>query len=192
MSPLGLLPLGSPPEAVLGELEAGLRLAFGVSTRRGEGFADPPEAYDRARGQWSALALLRALLRRPASEGEPLLGVTERDLFVPVLSFVFGQAQLGGRVAVISLARLRPEFHGLRPDERLLARRALTEAVHEVGHTLGLLHCPDRRCPMALSPGLDDLDFKTTAPCASCAALLRGRRAAAERPPAAPPPGGRA
>ncbi len=191
MSPLGLLPMGSPPEAVLGELESGLGRAFGLRTCRVQGCADPPEAFDPARNQWSAVALLRALLHRPPSEGEPLLGVTERDLFVPVLTFVFGQAQLGGRVAVISLARLRPEFHGLRPDGRLLAQRAVKEGVHEVGHTLGLVHCPERRCPMALSLGLDDLDFKTAAPCASCAALLNGRRAGPDGPLTPLPTGAR-
>jgi archaemetzincin len=56
----------------------------------------------------------------------------------------------------------------------IVARRAIKEAVHEVGHTLGLVHCLDRRCPMALSLGLDDLDLKSAAPCSSCAALLRG------------------
>jgi archaemetzincin len=81
-------------------------------------------------------------------------------------------------VAVVSLARLRPEFHGLRPDPEQLSRRAVTEAVHEVGHTLGLVHCTNRRCPMALSLGLEDLDFKTATPCATCAALLRESGAA--------------
>ena len=127
--------------------------------------------------------MLRALLERPATDGGRLLGVTERDLFVPVLSFVYGQAQLRGRVAVISLARLRPEFHGLRPDPEVLARRAVKEAVHEIGHTFGLVHCLDRRCPMALSLGLDDLDFKTAAPCANCTALLAEGLAVPERSP---------
>lgn len=181
MSALGLLPLGSPPEAVLDALEAGLGGAFGLRARRLPARADPPEAFDAARNQWSAVALLRSLLERPATDGEPLLGITERDLFVPVLTFVFGQAQLRGRAAVLSLARLRPEFHGLRPDPQLVARRALKEAVHEVGHTFGLVHCLDRRCPMALSLGLDDLDFKTATPCASCAALLRGSLAMPDR-----------
>jgi archaemetzincin len=174
MRTLRLLPLGSPPGDVLDRLGAGLREAFGIPARRVGGLADPPDAFDASRNQWSAVAVLRAILEATTSDGERVLGITERDLFVPVLTFVYGQAQLRGRVAVISLARLRPEFHGLRPDPELVARRAIKEAVHEVGHTLGLVHCLDRRCPMALSIGLDDLDFKSAAPCSSCAALLRG------------------
>lgn len=190
MTAVGLLPLGSPPEEVLDRLEAGLREAFGLRIRRVGGFADPAEAFDAGRGQWSAVAMLRALLERAAAEGGRLLGITERDLFVPVLSFVYGQAQLRGQVAVVSLARLRPEFHGLRPDPELVARRAVKEGVHEIGHTFGLVHCLDRRCPMSLSLGLDDLDFKTAAPCASCTALLAGGLAMSDRSPAPPRTGG--
>ena len=181
MSALGILPLGSPPGEVLDRLEEGLRQAFPVRTRRIDAEVDPPGAFDAVRGQWNAVAILRALLARLTPEGGRLLGITERDLFVPVLSFVYGQAQLRGRVAVISLARLRPEYHGLRPDPDLVAGRAVKEAVHEVGHTFGLVHCLDRRCPMALSLGLDDLDFKTAAPCPSCAALLEGGLAMPDR-----------
>ena len=90
-----------------------------------------------------------------------------------MLSFVYGQAQLQGRVAVVSLARLRPEFHGLPPDPAALERRAAKEAVHEVGHTFGLVHCADRRCPMSLSidrrrPGRQD---RRALP--ACSALAR-------------------
>jgi archaemetzincin len=74
----------------------------------------------------------------------------------------------------VSLARLRPEFHGLPPDDGALERRAATEAVHEVGHTFGLVHCLDRRCPMSLSIDLPDLDGKTAELCPGCSALVRG------------------
>ena len=79
-------------------------------------------------------------------------------------------------MAVVSLARLRPEFHGLPPAPATLARRAATEAVHEVGHTFGLVHCLDRRCPMSLSIDLGDLDGKTATPCPSCEKHLAGSR----------------
>jgi archaemetzincin len=124
---------------------------------------EPAPAFSPQRGQWSSVAFLEALLPRVPLAAARLLGVTERDLFVPVLSFVYGQAQLGGKVAVVSLARLRPEFHGLPGSPEVLARRAAAEAVHEVGHTFGLVHCPDRRCPMSLSIGLEDLDSRRRA-----------------------------
>jgi archaemetzincin len=187
MSPVGLVPLGAPPEPVLERMGEGLREAFGVDIMRMPSAPDPPNAFDPSREQWDATEVLRALLVR-CGPGHRLLGITERDLFLPVLSYVYGQAQLRGRVAVVSLARLRPEFHGLRPDPEQLARRAVTEAVHEVGHTLGLVHCTDRRCPMALSLGLEELDVKTATPCSSCAALLRESGAVPE--PAAARTGG--
>jgi archaemetzincin len=176
VSTLGLLPLGAPPPpgAVLDRLATTLRAAFGLRVETRSALDEPAGAFDPSRGQWSAVAFLRALLDQACAGPGRLLGVTERDLFVPVLSFVYGQAQLRGRVAVLSLARLRAEYHGLPPDPELLARRAAVEAVHEVGHTLGLVHCLDRRCPMALSLGLEDLDLKEAAPCPSCAALLGG------------------
>src|SRR5271165_3435339 len=91
-------------------------------------------AHDAGRRQYGSLAVLEMLARLcPAGAGK-LLGVTERDLFVPVLTFVFGQAQLGGRAAVISLARLRQEFYGLEPNREVFAERAVKEALRETGH----------------------------------------------------------
>lgn len=171
---LAVAPLGPAPGEVLSAMEAALGGAFLLPVVRGGEVEEPPRAFSPARGQWSSTFFLEALLARVPPGPSRLLGVTERDLFVPVLSFVYGQAQLGGRVAVVSLARLRPEFHGLPAAPATLARRAATEAVHEVGHTFGLVHCLDRRCPMSLSIDLADLDGKTATPCAACAALLEG------------------
>jgi archaemetzincin len=173
---LAVAPLGPAPGEVVSAMEAALGEAFRLPVRRGDPMDEPARAFDGRRGQWSSTAFLEALLGRVPPGASRLLGVTERDLFVPVLSFVYGQAQLGGRVAVVSLARLRPEFHGLPPAPVTLARRAATEAVHEVGHTFGLVHCLDRRCPMSLSIDLVDLDGKTSTPCAACRALLEGSR----------------
>jgi archaemetzincin len=157
-------------------MEAALGSAFRLPVLRVDPVDEPAPAYSPQRGQWSSAAFLETLLGRVPPGAERLLGVTERDLFVPVLSFVYGQAQLGGRVAVVSLARLRPAFHGLPEAPAVLERRAATEAVHEIGHTFGLVHCLDRRCPMSLSIDLPDLDGKTATPCAACGALLEGSR----------------
>jgi archaemetzincin len=173
---LAVTSFGPTAGTVLSAMEGALGEAFRLPVRRLETIEEPALAFNRTRGQWSSIAFLETLLGRVPAGVSRVLGVTERDLFVPVLSFVYGQAQLGGKVAVVSLARLRPEFHGLPAAPAVLARRAATEAVHEVGHTFGLVHCLDRHCPMSLSIDLPDLDGKTEAPCAACRALLEGNR----------------
>jgi len=174
---LAVAPVGFAPAEVLSAMEAALDAAFALPVGRVEAIDEPAPAFSPQREQWSSTAFLEALLPRVPEAATRLLGVTERDLFVPVLSFVYGQAQLGGKVAVVSLARLRPEFHGLPGSPEVLARRAAAEAVHEVGHTFGLVHCPDRRCPMSLSIDLPDLDGKTATPCPACRVLIEGSRA---------------
>jgi archaemetzincin len=171
---LAVASFGPTAGAVLSAMEGALAEAFRLPVRRLETIEEPALAFNPTRGQWSSIAFLETLLGRVPAGVSRVLGVTERDLFVPVLSFVYGQAQLGGKVAVVSLARLRPEFHGLPAAPAVLARRAATEAVHEMGHTFGLVHCLDRHCPMSLSIDIPDLDGKAKAPCAACRALLEG------------------
>jgi predicted Zn-dependent protease len=97
-----------------------------------------------------------------------LLGVTSLDLYIPTLTFVFGEAQLHGPCAVVSVHRLRQEFYGLPRDPRLAAERLLKEAVHELGHTLGLRHCDDYRCAMAPSHAVEWIDLKSSRLCPDC------------------------
>ena len=99
-----------------------------------------------------------------------LLGVTERDLYIPILTFVFGEAQMGGASAIVSYHRLTQEFYGLPPDLDLLANRLLIESVHELGHTLHLTHCHDFRCAMAASHAVEWIDIKDSGFCEDCLA----------------------
>jgi len=128
-------------------------------------------AFDPARLQYRSAEILEMLARLCPADALKLVAVTERDLFIPVLTFVFGHAQLGGRVAVISLARLRQEFYGLPPAPDVLSERARKEALHETGHTFGLVHCSGH-CAMSLSANIQQIDRKPAAYCAACAARL--------------------
>lgn len=168
-----IAPVGDPDGGIVALLEERLPGALGLPVKRVAPLPEPAGSLDPGRGQWASADYLRLLLKSVPEGASRLLGVTERDLFVPVLSFVFGQAQLGGTVAVVSLARLDPSFHGLPKDPGLTGSRALKEAVHELGHTLGLVHCPDPSCPMSLSIDIRQLDAKTARLCASCAILLK-------------------
>ncbi len=135
-------------------------------------------AFDPGRGQYASIRVMEMLLRRSPGDGGRLLAVTTRDLFIPVLTFIFGHAQLGGRVGVVSLARLRQEFYGLPPDPEILLTRAAKEAVHETGHLFGLVHCADRACAMSLSTGVLQIDSKAAHLCPPCAARIRRLTAA--------------
>jgi archaemetzincin len=104
--------------------------------------------------------------------------VTSVDLYVPVLTFVFGEAQLSGSCAVVSLHRLREEFYGLPAREELMRERLVKEAVHELGHTFGLRRCDDWRCVMTSSHAVERLDVKGAEFCFLCGRVVAGARAA--------------
>ena len=120
MSALAVVAIGSPDDEVLSVLEGVLAPAFRRPVERLLALPEPDGAFDAARGQWSAPEMLKALLKARPASAERILGVTARDLFVPVLSFVFGQAQMDGPAAVVSLARLSQAFSGLPEDRPLL------------------------------------------------------------------------
>jgi archaemetzincin len=149
-----------------------LERPFGLPVREVE---LPPVdfSFDAARRQYSSIAVLEMLAANCPKDAARLLAVTGRDLFIPVLTFVYGQAQLDGRVGVVSLARLRQEFYGLPHNREALLRRAEKEALHEAGHLFGLVHCAERTCAMSLSTGVRQIDFKNAAYCAPCSARLR-------------------
>jgi archaemetzincin len=124
-------------------------------------------ALDARRAQYHSTAILQHL-ERTCDPDVRVLAVAAHDLYVPVLTFVFGEAQLDGNCAVVSMARLREEFYGLPPRPELLRERLVKEAVHELGHTFGLRHCPDWRCVMASSHAVERLDVKEAEFCARC------------------------
>ena len=134
-------------------------------------------SFDERRNQYYSTAIIQRL-ERMADPDARVLGVTVCDLFVPVLTFVFGEAQLDGNCAVVSTARLHEEFYGLPARADLLRERLVKEASHELGHTFGLRHCADWRCVMASSHGVERLDVKEAGFCQACRkpVLGNGRR----------------
>jgi archaemetzincin len=157
---------------LLHRLSESLERNLNVTIHRRTPWFDPETAFDAARGQYSSRALLRLLLDDPATDDRPILGVTSVDLCTPILTYVFGEAQLGGRAAVVSLHRLRAEMYGLPPDESLLFDRLLKESLHELGHTFGLIHCHRQQCVMHASTYAEEIDLKAAAFCSACRQLV--------------------
>jgi archaemetzincin len=172
MNSIGIVSLGPIDPPVVQQITAGLVRTFHYPVTLLDARPEPAFAYDERRGQYSSVLVLRSLLERLPGSTIRLLGITEKDLFIPMLSFVLGQAQLNGPVAIISTARLQQQFYGFPPDPGLLVARAEKEAVHEIGHTFGLTHCADVRCPMSLSNNVRHVDAKGPALCDACAGML--------------------
>jgi archaemetzincin len=130
-------------------------------------------AYDQSRRQYSSTILLATMLADGVDEPGKYIAVVDVDLYVPVLTFVFGEAQFNGSAAVVSLHRLVNQFYGLPRNDDLMLNRLEKETVHELGHTLGLYHCRQFECVMRSSTYVEEIDLKRSELCTSCHALLR-------------------
>jgi len=161
-----LVPIGEVEKSALETLRQPLMEAFSQRTWLGDDVELTKGSWNQRRGQYLASVLL-AELPSPSAD-DRVLGVVDVDIFAPGLNFVFGEADIVGRRALISLTRLRQEFYGLPRDENLFHKRALKEAVHELGHTYGLKHCHNSTCVMHFSNSLHDTDLKGWNFCPIC------------------------
>jgi archaemetzincin len=173
MNLIYLLPIGSIEDEVLSVLEQRLHQVLGWEIRRSVPLQMPVTAFNAVRQQYEALQVMRAVADVVPSSAKCALGIIQEDLSIPMLTFVFGQAQLQGRVALMSLARLRQEFYGLPANKELMMTRTVKEALHELGHTFGLIHCPTPSCLMTLANDVQHVDKKESAFCGGCSVLLK-------------------
>jgi archaemetzincin len=174
VSAVHVLPLGMLDDDIVVTVEQGIRRTFGLDVRWLHAEETPEYAYDTARHQYSSELILRNLIKRCPDGALRFLAVTDVDLFIPMLTFVYGQAQLNGKVSVVSTARMHQEFYTLPKNRTLTLNRIRKESVHELGHTFGLTHCPLPACPMSIATSVDQLDVKGDELCRSCIRRLRG------------------
>ena len=168
MKYLQLLPIGMIDGRLLEELGPALARRFRMPCELLPDALDPEFAFHPERQQYHSSEIIARMQSGVEGETWRVLGVTNSDLYIPILTFVFGEAQLGGPCAVVSSHRLTQEFYGLQADRDLLRERLLKEAVHEIGHTLQLTHCDDYRCAMAASHAVEWIDIKESTLCVHC------------------------
>jgi archaemetzincin len=169
---IGILPVGQIAPGVLDKLQQGLVKIFPDTTciMVRDFFSVPKQAFDKKRNQYRSSIILNDLRAFAAKRVEYhcVLGVVDADIFASGLNYVFGEAYVSGRAALISLCRLKPEFYREKVDIAVFISRMLKEAVHELGHTLGLQHCTHSFCVMHFSNSIFDTDKKQSLLCDQC------------------------
>jgi len=123
----------------------------------------------KERGQYFSTQIIAEAIKMTGEINGKVILVTDVDIYVPVLTFIFGEAQLNGKHSIISVCRLHEEFYSGETNNSILLERTIKELLHELGHNYGLVHCLNWDCVMHSSPGIEEVDIKGTTFCRSCA-----------------------
>ncbi|MGD8780242.1 MAG: archaemetzincin family Zn-dependent metalloprotease [Ignavibacteria bacterium] len=132
---------------------------------------DLQKYYSSERGQYYSTKIIEDVSKITV-QNDKIVILVNVDLYIPIFTFVFGEAQLNGNISIVSICRLHEEFYDLKPNQELLFRRTLKEVIHELGHNFGLIHCKDWNCVMHSSMGVEEVDIKSYEFCKTCRSNL--------------------
>jgi archaemetzincin len=168
MNLVHLLPVGKLEPSLLEDLRRAIPRCFGLGCEILPIELDPIPGYNVERQQYHSSELLQRMQASAGPEHWRLVGITAVDRYIPILKYVFGEAQIGRPCAIVSFHRLRQEYYGLERDDALFKQRLLKKSVHELGHTFHLHHCQNYRCAMASAHAVGWIDLRESAFCESC------------------------
>ena len=163
-----LISFGRFEREFLEKVAASVKKEYLVDVSIIEGRIDLSEFYEPGRRQYDANKLLKAVDALSSPESIKTLGLFSVDLFIPILTYIFGQAYLNGRSGVASTYRLKNELYGMKQNDILLHDRFRKVCIHELGHAFGLIHCHTPNCVMKSSTYVEDIDLKRHNLCISC------------------------
>jgi archaemetzincin len=164
-------PIGDFDKRLLDQLAKEISRVFGSRTAHITLLKDLEFALDLERRQYHSTPILEILARKAPPRAIKVLAIARVDLFIPILTYVYGEAQLGGKACIISTYRLQEGLPSLLKTE-LYYQRVIKEALHELGHTFNLRHCRDQTCLMHYCRSIQDVDLKSDQLCRYCRVLL--------------------
>ena len=167
-----ILAFGFFEKDFLEKLAKSVQDEFSLPVNTRDAHVDLSEYFDPARRQYNGNQLLQKVTTMAGEDSAKTVGLFHVDLFIPILTYIFGQAHLGGPSAIVSLYRLLNERYGMAEDETLLLDRTGKEIIHELGHTFGLIHCHVPTCVMRSGTYVEDIDQKESHLCHLCRAQL--------------------
>ncbi len=169
---INLISFGYFEKGLLEKIVTDVEHEFLLPVKTKEGHLDLSHFFEPSRRQYDGFQLLKEVDSGFATENDKTLGIFNVDLFIPILTYIFGQAYLNGRAGIASIYRLRNERYGIFKDEKILLNRFRKEVIHELGHTFGLIHCFDPTCVMRSSTYVEDIDQKNHQLCRKCRELV--------------------
>ena len=152
----------------LEKLARDVEIEFGMSVQITTAHTDISAFFNASRRQYDANQLLKMLDTESNSEALKTIGLFQVDLFVPILTYIFGQAVFKGKTGIASVYRLKNEQYGLPQNNTLLFQRFRKVVIHELGHTFGLIHCHVPSCVMRSTTYVEEIDQKKHHFCKKC------------------------
>ena len=163
-----LIPFGYLEKELVEIAVPDIEREFFLPVKIKEGYIDLSEFYDPARRQYNGTKLLEKIDSVFTTDSDKTVGLFNVDLFIPILTYIFGQAYLNGRAGIVSIFRLSNDRYGIKADDKILLDRFRKEIIHELGHMFGLIHCYDSICVMRSGTYVEDIDQKSHNLCNKC------------------------
>ena len=163
-----LISFGYFEKGLLDKITKDVEQEFSLPVKTREGHLDLSLFFEPSRRQYDGFRLLKEVDLGFGMDSDKTMGLFNVDLFIPILTYIFGQAYLNGRAGIASIYRLKNERYGIFKDEKILVNRFSKEVIHELGHTFGLIHCYDPTCVMRSSTYVEDIDQKNHQLCSRC------------------------
>ena len=164
-------PIGELDTKLIQEIAGEIKRVFGFSTAIESILQDRSFALDQNRNQYHSTMILKQLAANTPPTAVRLIAIAQVDLFIPILTHVYGEAQLGGTACLVSTYRLNEGRSGMNISPKYIDR-IVKEAIHEMGHTFNLRHCPDDICIMHYCRNEQDVDRKSDQLCRYCKIML--------------------